>query len=340
MAEKQKPVSKRPHTETEAPMDGEDPFHECDDKPYSKSEVDDIMSALRTDMLDVVASKNKEMAEALFGRVFGAVQKLDNKVTQQYDALAHQVEDVDTRLSAVATEQKSMWQAIGDLRAALGRAEALVPDAEPTMDPLEWNRAPDPTIMVLRFAEIMSLDLVKASLPAIHEALGTQSDWFTVRGPVIGRKYTLQFSGGTGLASQRVDNIMRGMYDRNTGQWKQLPVRNVDNEVIFPMVFRDQGPREDALGAAGRGMARIIRTTMGLQDGDKRVHLNKKDHTIHIDLVPTCRITSPGPDKVEFKWRLEALLKHKLVKSDLLEKYDNRSSSSASSRPDDEGWSL
>ncbi len=93
-----------------------------------------------------------------------------------------------------------MLSSVTRLDVAFAVVEPLAPYKPPSLD--SFDRIPDPTVLKLRVAALVSLDVVSAALQNTLDQMRLAKEMYTLDGEPLAKNFTIRLAGATQLADR------------------------------------------------------------------------------------------------------------------------------------------
>ena len=252
-----------------------------------------------------IASALRKASADLNRNVAVAVTALDKSNLERFSAVHREMADVKKRTLLLEDGQETMRDKVRRLEALVGGAASPSPlPAQFSLEPMEDDRAPNPTVFRISAEESVLLEEVEHAV----RTLTTEADIPVSEYQVTGnsKKFTVQFLGVPNRAALLVDKVLAlSRFSGPGGKWRELTAGANGARLFFNPA---QSPKTDRMQAAARVLHKTIRGAHPNID----LFVSRCDGILSVDWQPLARVVTPLPSEVRVEWVPEIAAKHNI----------------------------
>jgi hypothetical protein len=198
---------------------------------------------------------------------------------------------------------------------ALALAEAVVHDPSAILAEEDWDRVPDQTLLKVTCQALVEKVAVTEALGSWLAEAGANAEQYSTTGPLLGRRFSVKFSGEPHLAARRVRKAATALRSSD-GIWREFTVKSPGGEPCRLYVSEDKSARVVQVEMATKRLQRAIVETSGVA-----CHMVKKDGVVTTNLVPLAKIDATCDGECQILWHGDALAKTTVSKEKVLEHF-------------------
>ena len=277
----------------------------ADGKPVTRSELTGLFDEFKDEIMSVANKQVQESVIKMGQQATSTMQrfltKYDQSVQVQFSDIEKRLGDLSVKMERFEAGSHATSQAVASLSQGLPAAEAATPDLSHARS-LEllgsWEREIDPTIIQIGTSEQVTRTDIIGKIDEWLQCLGLNSkELYNIDGDegTTGRKFTVRFTGQTGLASRRVSKALAHL--RTPTGWTRLeadipaaasgdgsltlPARKVK---LFPPP--DKCPAQVQREVCGKKLFNICKA----QFPNQRLHFQRSTGTVFSNWINMVRV--------------------------------------------------
>ena len=330
---------KRRHTAAD-----DEEFSDAVEESVQRAELDTILEQLRSEFksdlqqhtdsiktelqqhADVAAAATHVASQALEGtlttRLGGLIKTYDATIQRQFTHLEIGIAALQAKDHELASGQQELRDAVHKLQAGLHVAELAQPTRTQALQDA-FDREPDLTILRLSVNELVARTAVETVAVELLEYAALKSADAIVKGPTVGKTFTLAFTGAPGLAAKRTNQTFTAY--RNDGDWRNIEIEMSTKRKARLYAGFDKSRKQAQIEVATKKLLVAVQST----HPSKAVHANGTDGLITVDWVPAIKVQVHLDAPTTLLWNGDAQTTLGLDKSNIVEEF-NKSSPSAS----------
>ena len=294
---------------------------------------DDPLEDFRRAMFAHVDKSLSDLSVKIMDSTIDLVRRSDAKNQARFSEQQEEIDTIKAKQDAMAEENAKTWKVIADLQKSIATAEQAIPIKDKLDDAL-FDRDLDATILKIGSPEnITKIALTAALAPWLQEA-DIAPEATEVQGPTAGKRFTLQFKGGAGLASNRAKKARSLLYNPSTGWRKFDPIPNAAAGgpstgtlfIDFDKSFKQIKQERDA---------RKLKTILTDWYPEARIYLNRTDAYFTIGGKPLAileALNSNNPSLL--KWNVPVAQEFEIDRDAVYKKYQEVARSTSAPPPD------
>ena len=282
---------------------------ESDADTIARSDLDDLLAAQSTKMLE----SNTALLRAY-----------DKAQQKRFAGIDAGLADVNAKQEKADAEMQKMRASITALEKGLAVAETTVA-VRADLDAEDFDREPDVSVLRLGAAELVAKTSLLAALTSWLEDASLKVEDVEIRGPTIGKQFSIKFAGASGLAGRKARKAFGIL--RTPEGWREMCAAGPNGSEIRLYVSEDKSPKQLRKEILAKKLLRAVQDSVK----DKQAHLQRRDCSITLEWKSLVRVEVTTADaEPTLLWNAAAVAQLEVDKECIMEKFRQRSGAAAS----------
>ena len=301
-------------------------------QPVGRSELEAMLDIFKTkissETKSAVAESASSIEQGLKTHVTTLLRTYDDASNRRIASIEATTQELTVKQNQQEKDMENIKKDIGRLQQGLVVAESATP-SRAMLDAEDFDREPDLTIVKISVADAIAKGAAIDALATIFQTANIAENEYVIKGPELGKYFTLQLNGEGGVAAKRAKKFLSALRDRS-GKWTALWATTPTRTQCRIYINEDKSDKRTRTEMFTKRLERAFKT----KHADKHVHArrynDKKEGTISVDWVPVAKLTvASKDDQPVLLWNAGAVAEMGIEKDTITTAFNSSTGSAA-----------